>query len=116
MISIFVALLVSLAVFVVVSANASEENLWVAFRRALRARRNREPEDEAAARAASVEPVDLSLAEFLRATVTEGDGYLHPDELVDDLRVARERAAHALRHRRQPHVPGPRQDRQAASR
>lgn len=109
-ITIFVALLVALAVFVVASANATQESMWTAFRRAVRARRHPAPEDEAAERAASVEPVDLSLAEFLRATVSEGDGYLNPDELVDNVREARDRAAQAL------HVPRPRRQRAGAVR
>lgn len=108
---IFVALLVSVAVFVVASSNAGpDESLWAAWQRAWRARRNPVPEDEAAARAASVEPVDVSLAEFLRATASEGDGYLHTDELVHELRTARERAQSALRPRRTPHRGRARQD------
>lgn len=97
---ILVALLAAAAVFLVVSATGEDSGPRTSFRRAWRGRRHPDAEQEAAARAASARPVDLSLADFLRATASEGDGYLHPDELADDLRLARERAAHVLRPRR----------------
>ncbi|WP_291809224.1 hypothetical protein [Cellulomonas sp.] len=95
-----VALLTAAAVFLVVSASTGADNPLTTFRRGVRARRNPDRDQAAAARAATAAPVDLSLADFLRATASEGDGYLHPDELVEDLRVARERAAAAVRPRR----------------
>jgi len=97
---ILVALLAAAAVLVVVSAGAEAESPWSAFRRGVRGRRHPDAEQAEAARAAAERPVDLSLADFLRATASEGDGYLHPDELADDLRSARERASHVLRPRR----------------
>ena len=97
---IIVALLAAAAVFLLVPVNSDGESPWTAFRRGLQARRNPDPEQEEAARAASARPVDLSLADFLRATASEGDGYLHPDELAEDLRTAKERATHVLRPRR----------------
>jgi len=91
------ALLVAAVVLVAVPSGSDGESPWVAFRRGLRARRDPDAEQTEAARAAAARPVDLSLADFLRATASEGDGYLHPDELAEDLRLARERAAHVLR-------------------
>lgn len=97
---ILVALLAAAAVLVVVTSGTDGAGLWRTFRRGLQARRNPDAEQAAAARAAAAAPVDLSLADFLRATASEGDGYLHPEELVEDLRSARERAAHVVRQRR----------------
>lgn len=42
------------------------------------------------AQAAEVEPVDVSLAEFLRANVEPGDAYLQVDDLADRLQRATE--------------------------
>ncbi|GIG38423.1 hypothetical protein [Cellulomonas phragmiteti] len=98
---ILVALLVAAAVLVVVSSGADEDGPWRTFLRGLRGRRHPDAEQAAAARAAAADPVDLSLADFLRATASEGDGYLHPEELVEDLRTARERAAQVVRPRRE---------------
>lgn len=97
---ILVALLAAAAVLVVVTSGTGHDDPWRTFLRGLRARRHPDADQAAAARAAAADPVDLSLADFLRATASEGDGYLHPDELVDDLRSARERAAHVVRARR----------------
>ena len=97
---ILVALLTAAAVLLVASAGAEKDGEvsgWAAFRRGLQARRRPDPVQEEAARAAAAEPVDVSLADFLRATVTEGDGYLQPEDLAEDLQRARERAAHVLR-------------------
>ncbi|WP_207801425.1 MULTISPECIES: hypothetical protein [Cellulomonas] len=94
---LLVALLVAAVALVAVPSRPDGESPWVAFRRGLRARRDPDVEQAEAARAAAARPVDLSLADFLRATASEGDGYLHPDELAEDLRLARERAAHVLR-------------------
>jgi hypothetical protein len=102
---VLVALLVAAAVLVVVGVTTEHERDaeggWQAFRRGLRGRRHPDDAQREAARAASADPVDLSLADFLRATVSEGDGYLHPDEISDDLQRARERAAQVLRARRE---------------
>ncbi|UZN04821.1 hypothetical protein [Cellulomonas sp. S1-8] len=102
----FVALLAAVAVFVVVSASAGAGTSVTAFRRGLRGHRHPDADQAEAARAAAERPVDLSLADFLRATASEGDGYLHPDELAGDLRSARERAAHVLRPRREAEPQG----------
>ncbi len=97
---ILVALLAAAAVFLLVPVRSDGESPWTAFRRGLRARRHPDAEQEEAARAAAAQPVDLSLADFLRATASEGDGYLQPEELADDLRTAKDRATHVLRPRR----------------
>lgn len=94
---ILLVLFVVAAALLVVTARGGQDGPWQTFLRGLRARRNPDPEQHAAARAASARPVDLSLADFLRATASEGDGYLRPDELVEDLRTVRERAAQAVR-------------------
>lgn len=98
---ILVALVTAAAVLLVVGATTDTggESAWSAFRRGLRSRRAPDADRRAAARAASARPVDLSLAEFLRATASEGDGYLQPDDLVHDLHRARERATQVLRRR-----------------
>ncbi|QCB93991.1 hypothetical protein [Cellulomonas shaoxiangyii] len=77
-------------------AAAGDESPWESFRRGLRARREPDAEQAQAAAAAAVEPRDVSLADFLRANVQEGDGYLHVEELTEDLH----RAAQTLRVRR----------------
>lgn len=97
---ILLSLFAAAAVLFVVSSRADEDGPWQTFRRGWQARRHPDPEQTAAARAASAEPVDLSLAEFLRATVSEGDGYLNPDELVENVRHAKERATAVVRPRR----------------
>ena len=97
---ILVALLAAVAVFLVVPPSTQGAGPLTSFRRAWRGRKHPDAEQAEAARAAAAEPVDLSLADFLRATASEGDGYLHPEELAEDLRLARERATHVLRPRR----------------
>ena len=47
-------------------------------------RKNPDADQRAAAAAAAVEPVDVSLAEFLRETVDEGEAYLQVDDLAAD--------------------------------
>lgn len=71
------------------------ESPWQAFRRGLRARRAPHTDDALAA-ALSLEPQDVSLADFLRANVQSGDGYVDVDELTEDLH----RVAQTLRVRR----------------
>ena len=97
---ILVSLLAAAAVLVLVSSRADEDGPWRTFRRGWQARRNPDPEQAAAARAASVAPVDLSLADFLRVTASEGDGYLNPDALVENVRQVTERATAVVRPRR----------------
>jgi len=55
-----------------------------AFRSGLRARRNPGPD----LRAATVEPVDVTLAEMFRANVEDGGGYLRPEEIVETWQAA----------------------------
>ncbi len=100
---ILVALVTAAAVLLVVGATTDRdsESAWAAFRRGLRGRKHPDADQREAALAASADPVDLSLADFLRATASEGSGYLDPDELAEDLHRARERATHVLRPRRE---------------
>ncbi|GEL94376.1 hypothetical protein [Cellulomonas composti] len=107
-IGIFVALLVAAAVLVLASVFsarsggttagdvAGEDSLWTTFRRGLTGRRNPAPDQVAAAAAAEAEPVDLSLADFLRATADDGEPYLQADDLSEGLRSAGRKAARAL--------------------
>ena len=67
-----------------------------AFRRGVSGRRNPDAEQRAAAEAADIEPVDLSLAQFLRETVDEGAAYVQVDDLAATLQRARDRAAGVL--------------------
>ena len=100
--ALVVGILVALAVagFVLLLASVAggprnvDESPWEAFRRGWAARRH--PDEEQLA-AAAIEPVDVSLGEFLSATVEHGDdGYLQVDELADTLQRARERATRAV--------------------
>ena len=50
--------------------------------------------------APTAEPVDVSLADFLRATAEEGDPYLQVDDLTATLQDARARAVGVLPGRR----------------
>jgi hypothetical protein len=66
------------------------------LRAGLAARRHRDTVDVAAARAAEVEPVDVQLDEFLRATAVDEDGYLQADEVRDALTRVRDRAVRSV--------------------
>ncbi|UJP38655.1 hypothetical protein [Cellulomonas palmilytica] len=99
-IGILVALVVAGVVLLVASASDADdrrddESPLQAFRRGWRARKNPAPDQVDAAIAAEAEPVDLSLADFLRATAEQGEGYLHVDDLQAGLHRAREKAARA---------------------
>lgn len=95
---VVVALLVTVVVMVEAAPGASRdgEPPLRAFRRGLRARRHPDAEQLAAARAAAVEPLDVSLSEMLAANVERGGGYLSVDELTEPLLRAREVAARVL--------------------
>lgn len=102
---VLVALIVAGVVLLVASASSADdrrddESPWRAFRRGLAARRNPAPDQVAAAQAAEAEPVDLSLADFLRVTAEQGEGYLHVDDLADGLQRARDKAVRAVPLRR----------------
>lgn len=73
-----------------------DESPLQAFRRGLRGRRHPDAEQVAAARAAAVEPVDVSLGEMIAANIERGEGYVSVDELTDQLLHAREVAARVL--------------------
>ena len=95
---VVVALLVTVVVLVEAAPGTSRdgESPLRAFRRGLRARRHPDAEQLAAARAAAVEPMDVSLSEMLAANVERGGGYLSVDELTEPLLHAREVAARVL--------------------
>jgi hypothetical protein len=103
---ILLALVVAGVVLLLASASDNRpedgvrESPWQAFRRGLAARKNPEPDQVAAASAAQAVPVDLSLADFLRQTTEDGEGYLHVDDLSDNLQRARDKAARAIPLRR----------------
>jgi hypothetical protein len=83
---VLIALLLAAAVLVLAargqtSADRGEGPLR-AFGRGLRGRRHPDARQQAEARAAAAQPVDLTLAEMLRATVEDGEGYLQPQELL----------------------------------
>src|SRR4051794_34494126 len=101
LVAIFVALLVAGGVLLVASVASTRrdrrESPFTALRAGLTGQDH--PDEELRA-AATAEPVDLSLAEFLRATVEEGDPYLHVDDLTATLHDARVKAVSALPGRR----------------
>ena len=77
-------------------ARKDDESPLQAFRRGLRGRRHPDADQLAAARAAAVEPVDVTLGEMLAANVERGEGYVSVDELTDQLLNARHVAARVL--------------------
>ena len=101
LVAIFVALLVAGGVLLVASVASTRrdrrESPLTALRTGLTGQNH--PDADVAA-AATAEPVDLSLADFLRATVEEGDPYLHVDDLTTTLHDARAKAVSALPGRR----------------
>ena len=94
LVAIFVALLVAggvlLAASVMSTRRDRRESPLTALRTGLT---GRDHPDAAVGAAATAEPVDVSLAEFLSATVEEGDPYLHVDDLTASLHDARAKAA-----------------------
>lgn len=90
-VGIVLALLVAAAVLVMAVRSAAREgerpvgDLVDAWHE----RRSGAAQDERADEA-EVEPVDVSLAEFLRANVEPGDAYLQVDDLADRLQRATE--------------------------
>ncbi|OJV59578.1 MAG: hypothetical protein BGO38_12220 [Cellulomonas sp. 73-145] len=94
---VVVALLVTVVVLLASTPRGrDEESPLRAFRRGLRGRRHPDADQVAAARAAAVEPVDVSLGEMLAANVERGEGYVSVDELTEPLLHAREMAARVL--------------------
>ena len=97
-----ILVVVALLVTVVVLLGAApgerldDESPLRAFRRGLRGRRNPDAVQMAAARAAAVEPVDVSLGEMLAANLERGEGYVSVDELTGQLLHTREVAARVL--------------------
>ena len=101
LVAIFVALLVAAGVLLaasVVSTRHDRRDSPLATLRAGITGRNHP--DDAVSAAAAAEPVDVSLADFLRATVEEGEPYLNVDDLASTLQDARDRAVGVLPGRR----------------
>ena len=95
--AVLVAAAVLLAASVVrTSARDTRESPLATLRSGLAGRKNPDADQRAAAAAAAVEPVDLSLAEFLRETVDEGEAYLQVDDLAATLQRARTKAVGVL--------------------
>jgi hypothetical protein len=101
LVAIFVALLVAGGVLLVASVVSTRRDHRESPLSALRTGlTGRDHPDSAVGAAATAEPVDVSLAEFLSAAVEEGDPYLHVDDLTSTLHGARARAVEALPGRR----------------
>jgi hypothetical protein len=100
LVAIVLALLVAAGVLLAASVSSSTrdkgESPLQAFRAGWAARKSPDADQRAAAAAASVEPVDMSLAQFLRETVDEGEAYLQVDDLAATLQRARDKAAGVL--------------------
>jgi len=96
----FVALVAAAAVVLVASAASGGGRRGAGFvadlRAGVAARRHPDAESDAAAHAAEIEPVDVRLDEFLRATAVDDDGYLQVDEMRDVLTKARDRAVRSV--------------------
>lgn len=104
-IAILVALVVAGVVLLVASSTSARpaapgRSPWQTFRAGLSGRKNPDDEQLAAAAAADAEPVDLTLTEFLRETVDEGEGYLQVEELQEGLVRARDKAARVIPRRK----------------
>lgn len=101
LVAVFVALLVASGVLLAASVASTRrerrESPLTTLRTGLT---GRDHPDAAVGAAATAEPVDVSLADFLRATVEEGDPYLHVDELAATLSDARAKAVGVLPGRR----------------
>ncbi|NUU17553.1 hypothetical protein HP550_09840 [Cellulomonas humilata] len=99
-VAIFLALLVAAGVLLAAGAASSATGKSASplrtFRTGWSGRKNPDTDQRAAAAAAAVEPVDLSLAQFLRETVDEGEAYLQVDDLAATLQRARDKAVGAL--------------------
>ncbi|WP_426595215.1 hypothetical protein ACPPVS_06515 [Cellulomonas sp. McL0617] len=101
LVAIFVALLAAGGVLLVASVVSTRRDRRESPLTALRAGlTGRDHPDAAVGAAATAEPVDVSLAEFLSVTVEEGDPYLHVDDLAATLHDARAKAVGVLPGRR----------------
>jgi hypothetical protein len=101
LVAIFVALLVAGGVLLAASVMSTRRDRKESPLSALRAGlTGRDHPDTAVGAAASAEPVDVSLAEFLSVTSEDGDPYLHVDDLTTTLQDARAKATGALSGRR----------------
>ena len=104
LVAIVLALLVAAGVLLVAGMSSSTrdkgESPLQAFRAGWAGRKNPDADQRAAAVAASAEPVDMSLAQFLRETVDEGEAYVQVDDLAATLQRAKEKATGVLPGRR----------------
>jgi hypothetical protein len=100
LVAILLAVLVAAGVLVaasmLASAKGAQDSPLATFRSGLAGRRHPDADQRAAAAAAAVEPVDLTLAQFLRETVDEGEAYLQVDDLAATLQRAKEKASGVL--------------------
>ena len=100
LVAILLAVLVAAAVVVAASVVSSAKVKWesplATFRSGWAGRKNPDADQRAAAAWAAVEPIDLSLAQFLRETVDEGEAYLQVDDLAATLQRAKEKATGVL--------------------
>ena len=78
------------------AARDKRESPLATFRSGWAGRKNPDADQRAAAAAAAVGPVDLSLAQFLRETVDRGQAYLQVDDLAATLQRAKEKATGVL--------------------
>jgi len=101
LVAVFVALLVAGGVLLAASvASARRERRESPLTTLRTGLTGRDHPDPAVSAAATAEPLDVSLADFLRATVEEGDPYLQVDDLTATLQDARARAVGVLPGRR----------------
>jgi hypothetical protein len=101
LVAIFVALLVAGGVLLAVSVISARRDRRESPLRALGADlTGRDHPDAAVDAAATAEPVDVSLAEFLSVTAEDGDPYLHVEDLTASLQDARAKATDVLAGRR----------------
>ncbi|HEY0117897.1 MAG TPA: hypothetical protein VGC04_03850 [Cellulomonas sp.] len=88
---VILALLAAAAVVLLATAQAPRrdgEHPLRAFARGLRSWLRPDAEQQAEARAAAADPVDVSLEQMLRANVEAGEGYLQPEEITGSLHAA----------------------------
>ena len=102
LVAIFVALLVAGGVLLVASVSSTrrDRRSGSALQTLKAGLSGHNHPDADVSAAAEAEPVDVSLAEFLRATVEEGEPYLHVDDLTSTLHDARSKAVGVLPGRR----------------
>ncbi len=99
LVAIFLALLVAAGVLLAASIAGAAPEGDGSFLHRLRAGwagRHERGADRQAGGGVAAAPVDLSLAQFLRETVDEGEAYLQVDDLAATLQRARDKAVGVL--------------------